>query len=137
MRGVRAGPIFFPIFLLFPINPQVLFNSFFFSYFWKSWFLYRLSTPEIDINVYICYVFLSIGRRQPFMLLLYLSLTIFSSANTVLELLRGVSVPNYLVTNIITSVSIVSNPYKYVIIRECRNMTVSYDKCNLLSLREC
>ena len=46
------------------------------------------------------------------------------------------SIPNYLVINIITNVSIVSNPHKYVIIRECSNMTVSYDKYNFLSLRE-
>ena len=68
------------------------------------------------------------------MLLVYLTLK-SDSANIVLELLQGVSIPNYLVINIITTVSIVSNPHKYVIIRECSNMTVSYDKYNVLSLR--
>ena len=64
-------------------------------------------------------------------------MTLFSSANTAFELLRGVLVPNYLVTNTIPNFSIVSNPYKYVIIRECSNMTVSFDTYNLQSLREC
>ena len=73
-----------------------------------------------------------------FMLLLYSSLTIFAQQILCLNCSdRGVSVPNYLVTNIITNLSIVSNPYKYVSIHGCSSMTVSYDKYNPLSLREC
>ena len=48
-----------------------------------------------------------------------------------LELLRGVSVPNYLVTNIITNASIVNNPYKYVILRERSSMTVNQQLTDL------
>ena len=66
-------------------------------------------------------MFLSIGRRQTSFVVSILKserLTSFSSANSALELLREGSVHNYLVPNIITNMSIVSNPYKYVILRE-------------------
>ena len=53
-----------------------------------------------------------------------------------LELLRGIRISNYLVSNIITNVSIVSNPYKYIIIREYNNMIDNYDKYNLIFFRE-
>ena len=73
-----------------------------------------------------------------FMLLLYLSLAILAQQILCLNCSdRGVSVPNYLVTNTRTNLSIVSIPYKYVIIHECSIMTVNYDKYNPLSLREC
>ena len=91
------------------------------------------------IHVLYAIYFYQLADDKLFMLLVYLRLEsdYFSSANTALELRRGVRVPNYLLTNIITNISIVSNPYKYVIIRECNNMTGSYDKYNFLSLREC